>query len=134
MICKECNEDRDERYFSKTKNKGKNKDVMPYHFWLKKCKICQGVKVLKGSYNKVDGNTRVDRKLNKKIVLSKDTNIFLNYIKMKRGYVNMVDAYKLAHYFIEAFGYIDIDDMEIKDQLILMYDKLLKAQDEYSRN
>lgn len=132
MICKECNVDREEQYFSKTKNKGKTKDVMPYHFWLKRCKICQGVKVLRGDYTKVDGNTIVERKLKSNVRLSKDTNIFLNYIKMKRGYVNMVDAYKLAHYFIETFGYIDIDDMEIKDQLILMYDKLLKAQNGYS--
>lgn len=132
MICKECNVDRDEQYFSKTKNRGKTKDVLPYHFWLKKCKVCQGVKVLKGSYNKLDGNTRVERKLKSNVRLSKDAETFLNHLKMKKGYANMVDAYKLAHYFIEAFGYIDIDDMEIKDQLILMYDKLLKAQNGYS--
>jgi len=132
MICKECNIDREEQYFSKTKNKGKTKDVMPYHFWLKKCKVCQGVKVIRGDYNKVDGSTRVERKLKSNVRLSKDAELFLNHLKMKKGYANMVDAYKLAHYFIEVFGYIDIDDMEIKDQLILMYDKLLKAQNGYS--
>ena len=132
MICKECGIDREEQYFSKTRNRGKTKDVLPFHFWLKKCKLCQGMKSIKGSYNKVDNNTRIERKIQNGITLSNDTEVFLNGLKMRKGYVNMVDAFKLAHYFIETFGYIDIDDMEIEDQLILMYDKLLKAQNGYS--
>jgi hypothetical protein len=133
LRCNECKELREEEYFSKTKNKGKDKRK-PFHFWLKKCKICQGVKVLRGDYNKLDGSTRVERKIKSNISLSKEAKDFLNELKMSKGYIDMLSAYKLAHYFIEAFGYIDIDDMEIKDQLILMYDKLLRAQNGYSRN
>lgn len=133
MICKECNVDREEQYFSKTKNKGKTKDVMPYHFWLKKCKICQGVKVFRGDYKPTNSNIRIEKKMKKNATLSKDTQTFLKHLKMKKGYVNMLDAFKLAHYFIETFGYIDLDDMEVKDQLILMYEKLLKLQDDNNR-
>lgn len=133
LRCKECGIEREEQYFSKTKNRGKTKDVIPYHYWLKRCKICQGVKVLRGDYKQTNSNIRIEKKMKKNATLSKDTQTFLKHLKMKKGYVNMLDAFKLAHYFIETFGYIDLDDMEIKDQLILMYDKLLKLQDDNNR-
>ena len=84
-------------------------------------------------YKKTNSNIRIEKKMKKNATLSKDTEVFLKYIKMKKGYVNMLDAFKLAHYFIETFGYIDLDDMEVKDQLILMYEKLLKLQDDNNR-
>lgn len=133
LRCKECGIEREEQYFSKTKNRGKTADVMPFHYWLKKCKVCQGVKVLKGDYKKTNSNIRIEKKMKKNTILSKDTQTFLKHLKMKKGYVNMLDAFKLAHYFIETFGYIDLDDMEVKDQLILMYEKLLKLQDDNNR-
>lgn len=133
LRCKECGIEREEQYFSKTKNRGKTADVMPFHYWLKKCKICQGVKVLRGDYKQTNSNIRIEKKMKNNATLSKDTQTFLKHLKMKKGYVNMLDAFKLAHYFIETFGYIDLDDMEVKDQLILMYEKLLKLQDDNNR-
>lgn len=128
MICKECNIDREEQYFSKTKNKGKTKDVMPYHFWLKKCKVCQGVKIIRGDYNKVDNKTRVELKIKKQLHLSKDCLTFLNSLKRSKGYIDMIGAYKLAHYFTETFGYIDLTHMEIEDELNLMLNNLLELK------
>lgn len=133
LRCKECGIEREEQYFSKTKNKGKTKETIPYHYWLKRCKICQGVKVLRGDYKQTNSNIRIEKKMKNNATLSKDTQTFLKHLKMKKGYVNMLDAFKLAHYFIETFGYIDLDDMEVKDQLILMYEKLLKLQDDNNR-
>lgn len=133
LKCKECNIEREAQYFSKTRNKSKTKDVMPFHYWLKKCKICQGVKVLKGDYKQTNSNIRIEKKMKSNATLSRDTQTFLKHLKIKKGYVNMLDAFKLAHYFIETFGYIDLDDMEVKDQLILMYEKLLKLQDDNNR-
>jgi hypothetical protein len=128
LRCKECGVEREEQYFIKTKNKGKTADVMPYHFWLKKCKVCQGVKVLKGNYNKGDNKTRVELKIKKQLRLSKDCLIFLNSLKASRGYIDMVGAYKLAHYFTQTFGYIDLTHMEIEDELTLMLNNLLKVK------
>lgn len=128
LQCKECGEIREEKYFSKTKNKGKTADVMPYHFWLKRCKICQGVKVLKGEYNKLDNDDRVKLKIRKEHKLSKDCLIFLESLKMSRGYIDMLGAYKLAHYFTETFGYIDLTHMEIEDELNLMLNNLLQVK------
>ena len=128
LKCKECNELREEQYFIKTKNKGKTKDVMPYHFWLKKCKICQGVKVLKGDYKPTNNKVKVERKLEKQLRLSKDCIIFLNKLKTSRGYIDMLGAYKLAHYFTQTFGYIDLTHMEIEDELNLMLSNLLKVK------
>lgn len=128
LQCKECNQFREEQYFSKTKNKGKTADVMPFHFWLKKCKVCQGVKVIRGDYNIVDDKTMVERKLKKQLTLSNDCIIFLNKIKTSRGYIDMLGAYKLAHYFTETFGYIDLTHMEIEDELNLMLSNLLKVK------
>lgn len=128
LKCKECNELREEIYFSKTKNKGKSKDTIPFHFWLKKCKICQGVKVIRGDYNKVDNKARVELKIEKQLRLSKDCIIFLNKLKTSRGYIDMLGAYKLAHYFTQTFGYIDLTHMEIEDELNLMLSNLLKVK------
>lgn len=128
LKCKECGQEREEQYFSKTKNKGKTADVMPFHFWLKRCKICQGFKTIKGEYNIVDDKTRVERKLKKQLVLSKDCLTFLNSLKTSRGYIDMLGAYKLAHYFTQTFGYIDLTHMEIEDELNLMLSNLLKVK------
>lgn len=125
LLCRECGVERDELYFVLTKGKW---------YFTKRCKVCLGYKNIgsKGKYIKRDPDTKVALKLEKQPQLSKDVKVFLNHLKMRNGYVNMIDAFKLAHYFIETFGYIDIDDMEIKDQLIFMYDKLLKAENGYS--
>lgn len=128
LKCKECNEEREEQYFVKTKNKGKTADVKPFHFWLKKCKICQGTKTLRGDYKINDDNTRVELKIKKQTRLSKDCLIFLNKLKTSRGYIDMLGAYKLAHYFTQTFGYIDLTHMEIEDELNLMLSNLLKVK------
>jgi hypothetical protein len=126
LKCKECGVEREEQYFSKSKSKYKG--VIKYYFWLKKCKLCQGMKSLKGTYNKTDNSTRIERKIESGIELSKEAKDFLNELKMSNGYIDMLGAYKLAHYFIETFEYIDLDDMEIKDQLMLMHQKLLQLE------
>ncbi len=128
LKCKECGVEREEIYFSKTKNKGKTKETMPFHFWLKRCKVCQGFKTIKGEYKIVDNKTKVERKLEKKLTLSKDCLTFLNSLKMSRGYIDMLGAYKLAHYFTQTFGYIDLTHMEIEDELNLMLSNLLKVK------
>ena len=128
LRCKECGVERESQYFSKTKNKGKTADVMPFHFWLKRCKVCQGFKTIKGEYNIVDNKTKVERKLEKQLRLSKDCIIFLNKLKTSRGYIDMLGAYKLAHYFTQTFGYIDLTHMEIEDELNLMLSNLLKVK------
>ena len=127
LKCLTCNEEKGLEYFTKTKNKGNNKEIKPYHYWVKKCKKCLGYKTLKGEYNKTTKPNQIERKIEKGVSISNDTKVFLKRLKMKKGYVDMLDAYKLAHFFTETFGYIDIDYLEVEDQLILMYEKLIKA-------
>lgn len=126
LQCFTCKEFRELQFFSKTKNKSKSRIKIPYYYWLKKCKICLGVKTIIGPYNKVDNATRVERKSKKNISLSPECLKFLNRLKMTRYHVDMLDSFKLAHYFIETFGYIDLDNLEIEDQLLLMLKKLLE--------
>jgi hypothetical protein len=128
LKCKECGVEREEKYFQRTKNRCKTADAVPFHFWLKKCKICMGYKTLRGNYKTNDNNTRVELKLEKKLTLSKDCLTFLNSLKMSRGYIDMIGAYKLAHYFTQTFGYIDLTEMEIEDELNLMLNNLLKVK------
>ena len=128
LRCKECGVEREEQYFIKTKNRTGSANDKPFYFWLKKCKICQGVKVFRGDYNKVDNKTRVELKIKKQLTLSKDCLIFLNRLKTSRGYIDMLGAYKLAHYFTQTFGYIDLTHMEIEDELNLMLNNLLKVK------
>ena len=133
LRCLNCGEEREENYFSKTKNKSiKTVDVLPYHFWLKKCKICQGVKTLKGSYNKLNLNDKLEQKLKKQYQLSKECLSFLEELKRRKGYINYVDSYRMLLYFDETFGYIstELDDMKVEEQLVFMYNKLLEKINE----
>jgi len=128
LRCRECGIEREEQYFIKTKNKGKTVDVKPFHYWLKKCKVCQGVKVIRGDYKPTNNKVKVEAKLEKQLRLSNDCIIFLNKLKTSRGYIDMLGAYKLAHYFTQTFGYIDLTHMEIEDELNLMLSNLLKVK------
>jgi hypothetical protein len=124
--CKTCGIEREEQYFSKTKNKGKTVDVLPYHTWLGKCKICQGVKELRGKYIKLDIKNDFESKLKRVNKLSKESIKFLNDIN-KKNHIDYIDSFKMLLYFDETFGYIstELDDMEVKDQLDFMYNKLM---------
>jgi len=122
LLCRECGVERDELYFVLTKGKW---------YFTKRCKVCLGYKNIgsKGKYIKRDPDTKVALKLEKQPQLSKECLVFLNSLKMSRGYIDMLGAYKLAHYFTEVFGYIDLTYMEdIEEELIYMLNKLLEVE------
>jgi hypothetical protein len=121
LLCRECNTERDEIYFRKTRGK---------YFFTKRCKFCLGIKNVnsRGKYKKSDPGTLVELKLKKRHNLSLECLKFLNDVKMSKGYIDMVGAYKLAHYFTEVFGYIEFEEKTIEEELVFMLETLLDVK------
>lgn len=119
-ICKTCLIEREDQWFKFVIRNNKT------YYYTKKCKVCLGVKVIKGKYNIKPKEQVLEKKaINKK--LSQEQIDFLDKIKRKSGYIDVVDAYTLAHHFTTIFGYIDLTHLSIEQELTLMYEKLLKV-------
>jgi hypothetical protein len=111
--CKKCNEIRNKTMFYKAIVKNK-----PY-YQVSKCKVCLGVKIKSIETLTLKSNTR----------LSKECLEFLNTLKItKRYYCDLIDLYKLTHYFIQVFGDINLDSYSIEEQLVFMLRELLKEK------
>jgi hypothetical protein len=105
LKCKTCNEIRNEVYFNWSRP---TKDSRKY-YKLKACKVCLG--------HKIQQSKIVEYILSPEIVM------FLNDVKRKRYYLEIVDCYRLAHYHIEVFGYKETN-MSIDKELTTMYKEL----------
>jgi len=120
LTCKTCGIEREKKYFIKIFNNDK------IYTTTKKCKVCRGIKI----------NERNELLYKSNDILSNDCLDFLEHIKIIRGWVDMYDSFRMAHYFIETFGYIEMDFDSVEDELFYMLRELLKVkkimlQDEY---
>ena len=108
LRCKTCNVERELNFFQTCHVNGKK------YYARKKCKVCLGI---------------IPRqKKNDKIGLSKECLEFLDRLRNIQCYVDMLDSFKLAHYFIETFGYIELDFNDIEEELNYMLRKLLEEK------
>jgi hypothetical protein len=113
LTCRNCNEDRDKVYFVNVTMNNK------IYYKTKKCKVCSGVKI------------KTPNTITPKIYkgLSKECLEFLNALKItKRYYCDLIDSYKLTHYFIQVFGDVNLDKYTIEEQLVIMLNELLKEK------
>lgn len=107
LRCNTCDVYREEKYFRTSIVSDK------LYYATKKCKVCLGINVRETKY-----------------IISNEGLLFLDRLDMMRGYVDMVDAYKLAHFFTETFGYIEHNVDTIEEDLIIMYNKLKRLRDD----
>jgi hypothetical protein len=108
IVCKTCKIERDERNFKSFTKNGK------LYYSKRFCKICLSVKNLKSNN-----------------LLSPKCLQFLKRIEAQRGFVSYIDAFSLAHYHIETFGYKETN-IPVKEELSKMYKELInkKREDE----
>ncbi len=113
--CKNCNTYRESFYFRKSKFNNK------WYYSKSKCKVCLSKK----------GKTIfIDKKLEKRKPKNKLTSEcidFLNRIYTQRGYIDYIDAFRLADHHINTFGYIETN-LKIEEDLIQMYNDLLNLR------
>lgn len=110
ITCKTCKIERDEKQFQAYTKNGKR------YYSKKLCRVCSSVK-----------NIRLDSKLSPKCLQ------FLEKIEAQRGFICYIDAFLLAHYHIETFGYRETN-MDVKEELTKMYKDLLKVKRESIKN
>lgn len=112
LYCQTCQTKRELKYFRRVRDKKGR-----YYFYHKVCRLC------------LSKTGRIYEKKVKEITysLNKETEQFLNHlIKQKRGFVDMIDAYKLAHHHVLTFGYQDVN-LTIEDDLLRMTKDLLNV-------
>lgn len=115
LFCQTCQTKRELIYFRRVKDKKGR-----YYFYHKRCKMC------------LSKTGRIYKKelKEKEYILNKETEKFINEIKRKRGFIDMIDAYKIAHHHVLTFGYQDVN-LTVEDDLIRMTKDLVKAYEEH---
>lgn len=113
LQCKNCNEFRELKYFKCSQVVNKR------YYTTKKCKICLGVKINENKYIETHETMKT---------LQKECLVFLERMKLMKGYVDMLDAYKLAHYYTDFFGYRDVFYEDIEEELTFMLVSLLRQK------
>lgn len=112
-ICECCNIQRPVSMFRKVTRK----DTCRIYYNKIKCKECMG-------YKKLPLVTTTG------IKLSKNCLDFLQHLKHSRGIIDLVDSFKLAHFFTETFGYKEETFKSMEEELHYMWQNLLKIKQE----
>lgn len=120
LTCGKCKQRRELIFFYCKKYKYNGLDEVSYQ--ISKCKICQS----KNNSYKVKDIEVLDIS---RLKLSKEANSFMDSLIRKKGYVDMLDAYKLAHYHIQVFDYMERSFHSTEQELSTMYKELLKVYD-----
>jgi len=116
MLCRTCNEFRELRYFRRSQVDNK------CYYTTKKCKVCLGITINENKYENDQYIKPVQSKLSDECLL------FLERMKLVRGYIDMIDCYKLAHHYTDFFGYRDVFYESMEDELTFMLVELLKQK------
>lgn len=122
LTCNSCNQRRELIFFYSKRYNYNGLNEVSYQ--ISKCKICQS----KNSSYKVKDIEVLDMS---RLKLSKEANLFVGNLIRKKGYVDILDAYKLAHYHIETFDYMERSFHNTEQELSTMYKELLKV---YKKN
>lgn len=123
LICKTCNQKRELYLFNR-----QNKDNKTY-YKDNKCKVCITGKIPKPNKNTLLGITKTPKTftLKKNIRLSLEAKKFVKRLIMMKGYIDSVEAFKLVHYHINTFGYVDRLIIDVEKELTTMFIELLEV-------
>lgn len=124
LTCETCSTKRELHYFSRQRFGNR---------WLyktKKCKFCvTGREVKVSKYTLTTDTTKTYRKfiIKKSIKLSPDVKEFIKRVIFMKGYIDQVEAFKLVHYHIETFGFVERLILDIETELTMMFRELLEV-------
>lgn len=121
LTCKTCLEKRELTLFHREIKTDR------IYYKIKRCKICS-----LGKLPRLHKSTFIDAlrepkkiKLRKNDRLSPEAKEFIKRVIYMRGYIDSIEAFKLAHYHIETFGYIERLILDTEKELTIMFTELL---------
>jgi hypothetical protein len=123
LMCKNCNTLKPLYYFNKQKKDDK------IYYRNNKCKVCKTGREPKLYKTTLEGEIRAPKQLKIKsdIRLSLEAKEFVRRVIYMRGYIDQVEAFKLVHYHIETFGYIERLILDTELELNTMFIELLEV-------
>lgn len=122
LTCNSCKQRRELVFFYSKRYDYNGLNEVSYN--ISRCKICQS----KNSSYKVKNIEDLDMS---RLKLSKEARLFIRRIILLKGCVDMIDAYKLAHYHLQVFDYMERYFSSTEEELSVMYKELLKV---YKKN
>jgi hypothetical protein len=103
-VCKKCRVEKDIKEFYIEYKNGNN-------YYLKKCKLCKENSKKVCSINNIDN----------------DIKLFIESVNKQNGWINEIDAFRLLSLYVDKFGVKYYDNLNIEDELCLMWEELKKV-------
>jgi len=120
LTCKKCNQRRKLIFFYSKRYNYNGLNEVSYQ--ISKCKVCKS----KNNSYKVKNIEVLDIS---KFNLTKEARLFIKRLILLKGKIGVIDAYKLVHYHLETFNYIERQFDSVEQELSIMYKELLKVYD-----
>lgn len=123
LMCRNCNTLKPLYYFNRQKKDNK------IYYKNNKCKLCVTGKEPKPYKTTLEDKIRTPKTftIKKSMTLSPEAKKFIKRVIMMRGYIDSVEAYKLAHYHIETFDYVERLITNTELELTTMFKELLEV-------
>jgi hypothetical protein len=123
LMCRNCNTLKPLYYFSRLRKEDK------IYYRNNKCKFCISGREPKLNKTVLEGEIRPPKTFTIKnsIRLSPEAKEFIKRVIYMRGYIDSIEAYKLAHYHIETFDYVERLIINTELELTTMFRELLEV-------
>jgi hypothetical protein len=123
LVCRNCNTLKPLYYFSRLRKDDK------IYYRNNKCKLCITGREPKLNKTVLEGEIRAPKQLKIKsdIRLSLEAKEFIKRVIYMRGYIDQVQAFQLAHYHIETFGFVERLIVNTELELTTMFRELLEV-------
>jgi hypothetical protein len=123
LVCKNCNTLKPLYYFSRLRKDDK------IYYRNNKCKLCITGREPKLNKIVLEGEIRPPKTftIKKNTKLSPEAKDFVKRVIYMKGYIDQVEAFKLVHYHIETFDYVERLILDTELELTTMFRELLEV-------
>jgi len=123
LTCKTCLEKKELYYFTRVAKDNK------VYYQDRKCKKCYNGREIKINKTLLDSKIKNHKqiKIKSNVRLSLEVINFVKRVIFMKGYIDSVEAFKLVHYHINTFGYVERLFLNTELELSVMFKELLQV-------
>jgi len=123
LTCKTCLEKKELYYFTRVAKDNK------VYYQDRKCKKCYNGREIKINKTLLDSKIKNHKqiKIKSNVRLSLEVINFVKRVIFMKGYIDSVEAFKLVHYHINTFGYVERLFLNTELELSIMFKELLQV-------